>query len=506
MDLAKLGMTKETLDALKSLQLAPGDLAMKAFTTGLGYVWYNLDPVVKSLFPVITPLRNSIPRKDAGGGTAVHWKAVTGINTQGLSIGVSEGNRNAATTTQLQDYTVPFAELGLEDYVTFKSERAAQNLTPEIKAEAVKNLLWAVMIGEERIILGGNSGALLPLGTVGTVTAAAVAGGSMTAQAWKVFCVALTPEGQRNSSVLGGVPILQTRVNMDGSQDQYGGGSSQVSAAASVTTSGGNLSIGASTPTIKGAAAYAWFFGTLTNGTDAILGQITSINSVLQTVNTAAGTAAPTGYTVLASGCSSDQSGNDLIFDGIPALSLSSNGLYVSQATGTNGTGTTLTADNAGGIAEIEADLEYYWDNFRMMPNRIIVNAQEMKNINNKIIAGGTTPLYRINLNGDEEKGQISAGSLVRDYLGKFAMQGGVPVKIQLHPDQPRGQILYVTDQLPYPTSNVSDPLEMAVLEEYRQIDWPITKRRWEYGVYMQQALKCLAPFAFGVRDNIANG
>ncbi len=358
MDLAKLGITKETLDALKSLQLAPGDLAQKAFTTGLGYVWYNLDPVVKSLFPVITPLRNSIPRKDAGGGTAVHWKAVTAINTQGLSIGVSEGNRNASTTTQLQDYTVPFAELGLEEYVTFKSERAAQNLTPEIKAEAVKNLLWAVMIGEERVILGGNSGALLPLGQVGTVTPALVAGGSMTAQAWYVFCVALTPEGLRNSSVLGGVPVVQQRVNMDGSQDQYGGGSSQASAGVTVTTSGGNLSISATTAPIKGAAGYAWFFGTASNGSDAVLSQITSINSVLQTVNPPAAGVPPVGYAVLASACNADNSGNDLIFDGIPALALSSNGLYVSQATGTAGTGTPLTSDNAGGIAEIEADQE----------------------------------------------------------------------------------------------------------------------------------------------------
>jgi hypothetical protein len=51
------------------------------------------------MIPVITPLRNLIPRVKGNGGTATNWKAITGINTTNVGLGVSEGNRGGAITT-----------------------------------------------------------------------------------------------------------------------------------------------------------------------------------------------------------------------------------------------------------------------------------------------------------------------------------------------------------------------------------------------------------------------
>src|SRR5258708_711521 len=60
-----------------------------------GLTFYDLEVGAKLLFPVLTPLRNMIPRVSGKGGIQAAWRAVTGINTTGMRIGVSGGNRGA---------------------------------------------------------------------------------------------------------------------------------------------------------------------------------------------------------------------------------------------------------------------------------------------------------------------------------------------------------------------------------------------------------------------------
>ena len=64
--LASMGLQKATFNQ-------PGSA-----TTGLNY--YDLETGAKFLVPVLTPLRNSIPRVSGRGGTQANWKAITGIN------------------------------------------------------------------------------------------------------------------------------------------------------------------------------------------------------------------------------------------------------------------------------------------------------------------------------------------------------------------------------------------------------------------------------------------
>jgi hypothetical protein len=511
------GISQETLDALKAIRAAGGNSAFKAgITTGLGYQWYDLQKIVDRTFPQITPLRNRTPRKPGKGGSSTNWKEIYQINVGNLSPGVSERNRNAAVTTALRNRFAVYAELEMEDYVTWKSEVEAGDLSPEIKAMAVENLMYATLQAEEKVLLWGNTGVSsgntgFPLGTAPTPVATLVAGGSMTAQATEVWVVALTPEGFFNSSVAAGIPVQQTRSNVDGSQDQYGGGSSQVSAASnSITTTGGSLSISAHCAVVKGAVGYAWFVGPAAGGAaGAYLAAITTINSVLITAdpNYTPGTPA-NGFTFQASGASQDNSGNGLIFDGYMTQTFSGSGLFASQATGTDGTGTPLTADGAGGVVEIETDLQYFWDNYRLQPNRILVSGQERKNISNKIIAGGSAAFgFRANISGDGKRNDLSGGSLARQYLAKFAMGGQEQLlELELHPNMPAGTILYMTDTLPYRVQNMQNIALVRTLQEYRQIDWPQTRRSWDYGVSVTEALEMHFPLAFGIRTNIANG
>jgi hypothetical protein len=507
-----LGMTSETLEALKAIRARGGNTAYKDINTGLGYQWYDLQPLVDRTFPQITPLISEVPRLAGDGGDSTHWKEVYQINAANLSPGVSERNRNATVQTLLRNHFAPYAELGFEDYVTWKSELEAGKLTPEVKAVAVEDLFYASRQAEEKVLLWGNTGNVsggngLPLGIAPTPVAALVAGGALTAQATEVWVAALTPEGFFNSTVAGGVPTQITRNNVGGTQDIYGGGSSQISAASnSVTTAGGNLSVSAYCAVVPGAVAYAWFIGAAAGGAaTARLAAITTINSVLITANPTVTTPLP-GNTVLASGCSQDNSGNALEFDGMMTQALAGSGIFGYQATGTPGTGTGLTYDGAGGIVEIEADFLNFWNTSRLIPDDILVSGQELKNILQLIINGGGASLYRLNLDGlNTRTGGIAAGNLIRSYLGKFAMGGGHEVTISLHPNMPAGTILYRTKQLPYRIQNMRNTFNVRTLQEWRQIDWPITQRSWDYGVYVTETAEMHFSPGFGVRTNIAN-
>lgn len=503
------GITQETLNALKAMRAAGGN-AYKDITTALGYISYDLQSVVDRTFPQITPLRNEVPRVKGKGGNSTHWKEVYAINANHLSLGVSERNRNATVTTSLRDHFAKYAELGFEDFVSWKTDQEAAELTPEVKSMAVENLLYAALQGEEKILLWGNTGVGpsgsfpaqgggngIALGIAPTPFATLVAGGAMTAQATAVFVVALTPEGLFNSSIAGGVPLAITRNNVDGTSDTYGGGSSQHSAVSNtVTTAGGNLSVSAHCAVVKGAAGYAWYVGLVGSGAaGALLAAITTINSVLLTAD-------PAG-TQAASAAAADNSGNGLIFDGYLSQTLSGNGVYASQVTGTDGVGTPLTADGSGGITEIETDLRSFWDTSRLMPDDILVSAQEMTNITKKISGSGA---YRINANAADEKGNLSGGSLVRSYLGKFAMGGGKPVTITLHPDMPAGTMFYRTKKLPYRVQGLANLAQIRTQQEWRQVDWPMVHRSWDYGIYSNETFEMHFSPAFGVRNNIANG
>lgn len=490
--------TQETLDLVKASQQAPNAELAKAWTQSgsatTGITAYNLEAPAKKLYPVITPLRNRIPRINGGGGTQANWKAITGINTSKISAGVSQGNRGAAITTSTSDKNAVFRGIGLEDYVTFEADYSAQGFD-DVKALAVEGLLRAVMIQEEALILGGNSS--VALGTTPTpTTSTSTTGGSLAAATYNVICVAMTLEAYLRYSVSSGLEGQVSRTNTDGSVDTFGSGCARKSTAASQVTTGSTSTISASVAAVTGAVAYAWYWGTAGN---ELLGAITTINSVLIS-------AAATGTQNASAMPATDYSQNSLVFDGMLSQIWSAgSGAYVKNlATGTAGTGTPLTSDSAGGIVEIDEALKSFWDNYRLSPTDIYVNAQELQNITKKTLAGSSTAAQRFTFNVDQ--GMISGGTMVRSYLNKFSMNGPVEIPIRLHPNLPPGTILFFCDQLPYPLSGVASVLRMLTRREYYQVEWPLRTRKYEYGVYADEVLQNYFPPAFGVISNIGNG
>lgn len=491
------------MEMVKAAQLAPvPDALAKSWTQSgsavSGLTMYDLEGPAKLLYPVLTPLRNILPRDFSGMGIQANWRAITGININQVSAGVGFGQRGGLIATSTQDYTASFKAIGLEDDVQFEADYAAKGFD-DVKARAVQGLLSSMMIQEERIILGGNSG--LALGTTPTPTlAASASGGSIGTITASVICVALTLEGYMATSVgTAGVPGQVSRTNTDGSTATYGGGNAQQSAAATVSVTGPNGSVSASVAAVAGAFAYAWFVGTA--GAERIAA-VTTINSVVLTTTSL-------GTNQLASaipGGAADRSQNTLIFDGLLTMSSQSAlGSYRAvQATGTAGTGTPLTADNAGGIVEIDTALKWWWDNYRLTPDTIWVHSQEMNNIGRKILTANTSSGQRIVF--QQQQGMIAGGIMVAEYLNKFGMNGPTTIPVKLHPNMPPGTILFTSSKLPYQLSNVQDVIKIKGRRDYYQMEWPLRTRKYEYGIYADQVLQHYFPPSMGVITNIANG
>lgn len=502
--------TAETLELLKAARQTPiADEIAKGFTQSTnqqqGLTYYDLEVPAKHLVPVLTPLRNKIPRVSGKGGIQANWKAVTGINVNNLNAAISPGNRGGVIATSTAEFMAAYRGIGLEDYVQFEAGYAAEGLE-DLKALAVEGLLQSLMIGEEAIILGGNT--TLKLGTTPTPTVVGSStGGALPAGAFSVVCVALGFDaywamggwnnGQTGSTLniqTAQVPALVTRVNADNSTDTYGGGSAQKSASATVTLSGATSSATATVAPVRGAVGYAWFWGA--PGAE-LLGAVTTINSV-------AITGAALGSQAAISLPASDNSTNTLEFDGMltQIANPDSKAYYKALPTGTAGQGSTLTSDGAGGIVEIDSALFAYWNLYRLSPDEIHVNAQQLLDMNKKVLAGGGAPLYRFNIDA-VNPGLLNAGVVIGSYLNKITNK---QIKIVIHPNMPPGTLMFWTDTLPYKLNGIQNLLQIRARQEYYQIEWPLRTRKWEYGVYADEVLQNYFPPAFGVITNIAAG
>ncbi len=500
---------QDVLDRIKTAQRRPlgdprvrnllgleksGDTFTESTSPTSGLTFYDLELGAKFLYPVLTPLRNTIPRVSGKGGLQAAWRAITAINTGGLRFGVSSANRGAVLGVSTQDYTATYKGIGIETNVDFEAQYAGQEFD-DIRAIAAKTGLEALMLGEEAMILGGSASNVLGVTPTPSLTTGTTSG-SLAAQIWSVICAAMTLDGIMNGSVAGGVQGQLTQTNADGSSDTFGGGLAGKSVNATIATTGTTGSINATVTPVLGAVGYAWFWGA--PGSE-LLGAISTINSIVIT-EAAAGTQ------TAASLSSTDFSGNPYAFDGLiyQAIQPGSGASIHTMPAGTAGTGTPLTADGSGGIVEIDTLLKSMWDNYRLSPDTMWVTSQEALNISRKILAGSQNSAQRFVFETVQD--MVGGGIMVRTYLNRFSMQGGSVVDIRVHPNMPAGTILFTTNVLPYPLSGVGNVMQIRTRQDYYQIEWPLRTRKYEYGVYADEVLQHYFPPALRLITNIGNG
>lgn len=489
-------------------------------------LWYDLSPVVQMLYPYagLTPLIGRLPRREADGGNAYHWKRITGININNVSSGVSEGNRGARIAIAEQDMMARFKTLGLESSVTFEARLGAKGLRPEALGISVQSALRSLRIDEEKILINGN--ASMPLGTTPTPTlvAGAVSGQTGTfSGAIYVACVALTGMGYVNyqayssTTGIGGVPGQQTKVNADGSTDTYGGGSAAPSAVATVTPTGTQC-VTATVTAVNGAMAYAWYVGSSNSASAMYLAGITPSNQAIFTA-VPASTNQPLSALYVA-GSPQDNSTNILVPDGIipqimgaimgpdPGRLMATNPYLpsgVSVSTGgaivyTMSNGNTGLTINGSSINEIDAVLKAGYEQYKIGYDRILISGADMIDTFGAMLnSSAASNTFRILFDADQVNGRIVAGRKVTSYMNKFFNN---TLDVEVHPYLPPGTIVLWSDRIPYELSNVANIMEARVRQDYYQIQWPWKTRRYEYGVYVDEVFAMYYSPAFAVIRN----
>lgn len=503
----------QVLAVIKAEMGKPNNDLLKAFNQSnvatQGLQGYNLEAPAKILFPYLTPLVDSVPRNTAGFGSQANWKAVTGVNTTFQSLGVAEGKRGGVMASTVADYYAAYRFLGQDDYVTEQAWRAAKNFE-DLRALARLNLLKAVRMQEDVLHLGGNGTAVaLAKPTAPTVADNAAAGSLANGTKYDVVVVALTLEGLIAAGgpgvAVAATKIVQTlaRANAGpyGGATSINGGSSIVSDATTWQTGGATTAVSAYTPVVPGAVAYAWFIGL--NGGNVTLAAITTINSVLLTAVGAA-----TQKVADLTGAQ-DYSKNPLVYDGLlyQAWKPLSGAYIYNMPTGTPGVGTPLSGDGKGGVQEITAVFKYLWDTRRLGPDHVWVNAQEAKNITQKVLSGtGATASQSFHFMVNADQSGLVGGMVIDSILNPFDPRGPHRVKILIEPNMPAGTILFETLTLPYPLSNVPAVREMELRFDYFAVDWPKVQWADEFGVYLDGVLKHYFPPAMAILTNVADG
>lgn len=480
----------------KALQSPLPEALAKAFTSPAnatsGLAEYNLEQGARLIYPIDTPLRNMIPRVVGSAGVQANWRSITAVNSNQENIGVSEGNRGGYNSFTEVDRFGKFVELGLEDYVTWKAERAAGDFQ-NLDELAVQMLLQATMEAEEKVTLGGLGTVQLgqtPTPTVSTATT----GGNLPAQSGLLTCVALTFRGAAQSTVTNGVKIPYTRTNADGSTDTINGFSAQPSTAVACTTTTATSTVTGAVAPVYGAFAYAWFYGTAGS---QVLAAITTINSV---VLSATGTFGTQNLSALPN---TDTSNDGLVYDGLIAqMLMGGSGSYLAaQATGTAGVGNGLTSTGSGtgGILEFDNAIESFFNNHRMVPTDIWISGKDQPGIKSLILNGNTNAA--VFFQGND--GEVRAGARVKTYTNPIGY-GTPDLRLRVHPFLPQGTVLFSTDKVPYPLSNVRQIMRMNLRRDYYSILWPLRSRKYEYGVYFDGNFQHYFPASLGMITNIA--
>lgn len=458
-----------TLDVAKALLGA--DNVRKDYPSGL--VGYDLEPAARVLQPVITPLRNRIPRVKGKGGTAANWRQITSLDTNKTNTFSAFGTKGPVLSYTETDRSSTYKTMAMGDNVSIEAIQQALGLE-DARANMSIRLLENVMILEEQNIITGRNAAL------GTVTAPTVAnaatGGTIAANTYYVVVRACTGQGRTSTAA------NITAAGVIGSRGKK-------STQAATTTSGSTSTINASTPAVDGAVFYEWYVGTTNNATTETLEAITSINSVNLTAIAATGGTIP-----------ADNSSDTLAFDGILSQG-SGTGTYGNfgyskvLATGTNGVGTPFA------LSDVDTMLLNLWQLYGADPDFLVMSAQQAVDFTAKCRAAG---LIRVVVN-DDAAGKIIGGSRVNVYLNPIT---GKQIEIIADPWWYNGSILALSLALPagVPLAETRNAFEMKCQLDYYQLEYAVIAPKYEIEVRSLEALAAYFLLGCGIIFNIANG
>jgi hypothetical protein len=481
-------ITAETLDAIRKAQTT-------GITSATGAWGYDLSAAVISLQPVESTFRNLISRQPAPvGSPAYHWRVMLNINNQQPDAAVAFDYAGAEVLQSLFNVSASYKPLALAGVVTRDAVTLGKNFDNP-RARMALAVLHQSLISEDINSLGAQN---FVLGTPAQPTIA-------------------------TSTTGGSIPLstaVPVKVRARTLKNYFYGGGTVLSTQGSQTTGAGTStnSAVASTAAVRGAVAYDWFvngfYYTTTTTTSVTITAIPVADAAVPALPLIWGTA-PTAASAASDTSASANNMNgymatlagDYVDDG--GMVAAGSGVS-SGATFVDNGGNTLTGSSAG-ITEIDSFLLALYQNARLSPRALMMNAQQALDISVKVM-GSNAAVTFLGPNEEAQRANIVAGGYVGRVLNKAT--GGTPVRIEVHPHVPPGTIVARSDAVPYPGANIDSVLEIRTLQDFMDIPYAANRiagqagggPREEFEIRSVETFVNRAPVAHGVLHNVKNG
>ena len=446
----------------------------------VGFTPFDLQDSIEFLVPVMTPLRNSIPRRQAQ-GQAVQIRQITGYSNSRTG-GVPNLNTffNSATNTSTYNgitlnrpntisysadaLVVPFVENGISDSVEYQAQFAAQGFT-DLRQLSNTAAIYSHMLGEENNILNSTS-AVLP---VAGVTATTAGGGTATG----------LPAGTYTP--------LVTISSAFGESEALTGESTTVTAGESVTVALNSVPVGAVALNVYVTVSGIHYVGRTTStasGSSPVLFAVTPTlpstsadngsSPAYQFGGTPLGT---TGYTGMIS---------TLLGNGSTPAAAG----YVKAVNGPLGTGAPF--------GEINTMLVEMWETNRAQPGTLYTSGRIQAALLAEIQQQGSATSYRANyMTGDD--GIIVGGAVT----GITSPVGGPALNIVAHPFIPEGVVIAHSTTLPSPVSGVPGTATIDNVVDLTTISWPQIGMSWDLSTYQYGSFVFHTPGFDGILTGI---
>ena len=444
-------------------------------TTGLGTLPIPLEAPAKLLYPILTPLRNMMPR-EVKGGNSVTFRQITGINTQKRWASVPEAStavtgRNNPIAFNEKNVTYNFKTLEEENLLTPEAEFGGQFPGQDFgnREFATLAVLESMMRMEELAILGGNASALGNVsGIAKHATQLAEGTGSLTANtAYYVTVAPVTLQGYF-SGAQGQVATV----------DAPGEGAGVEATLTTAASGAGDKSLAVKWDALPKAVAYNVFVSASTGAANS------KYHSTVTTPYVEIRAVPSSGNRTNAA----DQTANANDFDGLYSLINAAAG-----ATVVNYENEPFTSDGRGGVEQVSSVLRTLWLASKVSPDYILCHATDRDNMA-KIIASASNPIVRLQAQFGDGKisGGLAFGSLLNPYFGDRQ------VPLIVHPDATQGTLLGVCQNLGenFPNARIASNFVMRLCWDYRREEFARAKRAEEFGISMRGALVNYAPFA----------
>jgi hypothetical protein len=135
-------------------------------------------------------------------------------------------------------------------------------------------------------------------------------------------------------------------------------------------------------------------------------------------------------------------------------------------------------------------------------PDSVLFNGGDRKQLSDTLVSQGNPNGYRLTIDADglggHKLGQIVTG-LQNEVTGKL-------VNLEVHPYMPQGVAPILTEQLPFPNSNVSGCWEYRNVQDYMGVNWPVLQFTYDTSSYWYGTFFCHAAAWQGALTGIGQG